>query len=111
MVPRKNLLDAKELMLLISDMVPSKIELPDVKLSSGSNITYTNDENFNFVIGTEELDLSYCWVKTDKSSDSSSWDNFRVMVTKLASAGYPGCVGCGGPGAEGPWDEAVARKY
>ena len=111
MVPRKNLLDAKELMLLISDMVPSKIELPDVKLSSGSNITYTNDENFNFVIGTEELDLSYCWVKTDKSSDSSSWDNFRVMVTKLASAGYPGCVGCGGPGAEGPWDEVVARKY
>ena len=110
-VPRKNHLDAKELMLLISDMVPSKIELPDVKLSSGVNITYTNDENCNFVIGTEEPDLSYCWVKTDKSSDRSSWDNFRDMVTKLASAGYPGCVGCGGPGAEGPWDEKVARKY
>lgn len=28
----------------------------------------------------------------------------------LLEAGYPGCLGCGGPGAEEEWDETASRK-
>jgi len=31
------------------------------------------------------------------------------MAHDLVDAGYPGCLGCGGPGLEEPWDEVHWR--
>lgn len=39
-------------------------------------------------------------------------DSFDLLISEilaLARAGYPGCLGCGGPDAEEEWDEAAAR--
>ncbi len=38
-----------------------------------------------------------------------AFDEVVGQVLELARAGYPGCLGCGGPDAEEPWDEAGAR--
>ena len=103
--------EAEKLILTISDLVPSKVEPPVICYSDGADITYTNLENENFSIGTEEPDLTYCWVNASQSDIRKSWEDFRIMVTSLASAGYPGCIGCGGPGSEGQWDEISARDY
>ena len=110
-IPRKWISDAEGLVLKVSDLVPSKIVAPKIESVSGEHISYTNDEDLNFHIGIDEPDLSYCWIKADMSETGHCWDDFSLMVIKLASAGYPGCVGCGGPGSEGPWDEKTARKY
>jgi hypothetical protein len=34
---------------------------------------------------------------------------FVEHVEDLLDAGYPGCIGCAGPGAEGEWDEISQR--
>ena len=39
------------------------------------------------------------------------WDALENMIRELIIAGYPGCVGCGGPGAEEVWDEVENRRY
>ena len=103
--------EAEKLILTISDLVTSIVEPPVICYSDGANITYTNVENENFSIGVEEPDLTYCWVNASQSDIRKSWEDFRIMVTSLASAGYPGCIGCGGPGSEGQWDEISARDY
>ncbi len=110
-VPRDFFSEAEKLILTISDLVPSKIHPPIICYSNGGDIRYNNGENENFSIGVEEPDLTYCWVKVNKSGSGQCWEDFKTMVTSLASAGYPGCIGCGGPGSEGPWDEKLARKY
>ena len=103
--------EAEKLILTISDLVPSIVEPPVICYSDGADITYTNVENENFSIGVEEPDLTYCWVNASQSDIRKSWEDFKIMVTSLASAGYPGCIGCGGPGSEGQWDEISARDY
>ena len=110
-VPSAFFPEAEKLILTISDLVPSIVEPPVICYSEGANITYTNLENENFSIGAEEPDLTYCWVNASQSDIRKSWEDFRIMVTSLASAGYPGCIGCGGPGSEGQWDEISARDY
>ena len=110
-VPRDLLSESEKLILTISDLVPSKIDPPIILCSNGKEIRYDNGENENFLIGVDEPDLTYCWVNSKRSDSGKYWEDFRLMVTSLASAGYPGCRGCGGPGSEGPWDEISARNY
>ena len=62
-------------------------------------------------IGEEEKSEEYCWVKSHKSVTGDSWADFSKMVLELAMAGYPGSIGCGGPGSEEIWDESKSRIY
>ena len=39
------------------------------------------------------------------------WDDIELIIRELILAGYPGCIGCGGPGSEEIWDEAISRIY
>tara|TARA_B100000941_G_scaffold289501_1_gene269002 strand:+ start:1261 stop:1662 length:402 start_codon:yes stop_codon:yes gene_type:complete len=102
--------DAIKMMLKISDIVPSKISFPELSYIESQEILLECSGN-NFYIGEEEKSEEYCWVKSHKSETGESWDDFRNMVLELAIAGYPGCIGCGGPGSEEIWDESNSRIY
>ena len=102
--------DAIKMMLKISDIVPSKISFPELSYIESQEIILECSGN-NFYIGEEEKSEEYCWVKSHKSETGESWDDFRKMVLELAIAGYPGCIGCGGPGSEEIWDESNSRIY
>ena len=39
-----------------------------------------------------------------------SFHDVATMALSLLEAGYPGCLGCGGPGLEDPWDEEAWRS-
>ena len=56
-----------------------------------------------FKIGGDEPPENVCWVP------NATWGDFKSQVLELLEAGYPGCVGCGGPGAEGEWNEQARR--
>ena len=97
-------------MLKISDMVPSKLDSPKIIYTDSEEVVFESLEN-NFSIGVKEKSLDYCWVKSLKSDSGEPWIDFTMMVIELATAGYPGCIGCGGPGSEELWDEATLRNY
>ncbi len=88
--------EAWNLVQKISDFVPSKIDLPTVVIGDLSVVGLAK-------IGGEKPGLEICWVP------NSGWKEFEEQVLDLLSAGYPGCVGCGGPGSEGDWDESFRR--
>ena len=107
----RNISDAAiELILKISDKVPSKISFPKLAYIESHEILLECLGN-NFYIGEEEKSEEYCWVKSHKSDTGDSWADFSAMVLELAMAGYPGCIGCGGPGSEEIWDESRSRIY
>ena len=89
--------NALHLVQNVADYVPSKIHLPTVETGRFSI------ENQAF-FGTDEPSLDVVWVP------NCTWKDFEEQVLDLLKAGYPGCVGCGGPGSEGPWDEASRRS-
>lgn len=109
-INRNKLDSVSELMLKISDMVPSKLDSPKIIYTDSEEVVFESLEN-NFSIGVKEKSLDYCWVKSLKSDSGEPWNDFTMMVIELATAGYPGCIGCGGPGSEELWDEATLRNY
>ena len=96
-VPEKYEKEAWDLVQKISDFVPSKIDLPSVVIGDLSVLGLAK-------IGGKRPGLEICWVP------NSCWSDFEEQVLDLLNAGYPGCVGCGGPGSEGEWDESSRRS-
>jgi len=47
------------------------------------------------------------WLPMDPSE---AWEAISTVTDDLLSAGYPGCLGCGGPHTEGDWDEPASRR-
>ena len=60
-------------------------------------------------IGGAEPNQSICWVPTSPITLQNRWQDWVTQIHDLMAAGYPGCVGCGGPGSEGVWDELASR--
>ncbi len=87
---------AWEIIQLIADHVPSKIDLPKVITGDLAVVGLAQ-------IGGQAPPMEVCWVP------DCGWDEFSKQVIDLLEAGYPGCIGCGGPGAEGDWNEEVRR--
>lgn len=96
-VPNIHTEQAWELVQAISDNIPARLNLPTV-------IEGEIQVEGLFRLGGEEPPLDICWVP------GCGWDDFNEQVLELLEAGYPGCVGCAGPGAEGEWNEAVRRR-
>lgn len=96
-VPKEYSKQAWGLVQSISDNIPSRLSLPHVV--EGEIMV-----KGLFQLGGEEPSVEVCWVP------DCSWDDFCEQVMDLLVAGYPGCVGCAGPGAEGEWNEAVRRR-
>lgn len=96
-VDATNTKDAWSLIQLISDHIPSKTSLPNV-IEGDFQIIGMAD------FGADEPDVEVCWVPL------CNWADFFEQVTDLLEAGYPGCIGCAGPGAEGEWNETARRR-
>tara|TARA_B110001452_G_C15234531_1_gene427480 strand:+ start:1489 stop:1884 length:396 start_codon:yes stop_codon:yes gene_type:complete len=96
-VPNTHTEQAWELVQAISDNIPARLNLPTV-------IEGEIQVEGLFKLGGEEPPLDICWVT------ECSWDDFNEQVLELLEAGYPGCVGCAGPGAEGEWNESARRR-
>jgi hypothetical protein len=89
--------DAWSLVQSISDHIPSKTILP--------NVVEGEFEIMDMAyFGPDEPEMSICWVPL------CNWEDFFEQVIDLLEAGYPGCIGCAGPGAEGDWNEAFRRS-
>ena len=96
-VPKQNISQAWDLVQAISDHVPERILLPEVVEGELAVVDLAK-------LGGTEPELNICWVP------DCQWNDFYIQAIDLLEAGYPGCVGCGGPGAEGEWDEAARRS-
>ena len=96
-VPKDFSKQAWDLVQSISDNIPSRLSLPNVIVGDFM-------VEGLFQLGGEEPSLEICWIP------NCSWDDFSEQVLELLEAGYPGCVGCAGPGAEGEWNEAARRR-
>ena len=88
--------DAWEIVQMIADHVPSKLDLPKVVNGELAIVGLAQ-------IGGLEPPLEICWVP------NCGWSEFSEQGLDLLEAGYPGCIGCGGPGAEEEWNEEVRR--
>ena len=109
-VPRSLSSSANELALHISDSLPSLLREPDV--SSEMHWTYVCikvDGELIARIAGYEPSLDACWIPETGEGIENLWSRFIQNVSDLLIAGYPGCVGCGGPGSEGVWDETASR--
>ncbi len=95
-VPRELERDAWEIVQLVADHVPSKIDLPKVVIGELAVIGLAQ-------IGGLEPPIEVCWVP------DCGWEEFSEQILDLLEAGYPGCIGCGGPGAEEEWNEEFRR--
>jgi len=96
-VPNNITKQAWELVQKISDNIPARLNLPTV-------VEGEIQVEGLFQIGGVEPAMEICWVP------DCAWDDFSEQVLELLEAGYPGCVGCAGPGAEGEWNETVRRS-
>ena len=95
-VPQEYEKRAWALVQKISDNVPSKLDLPDVTIGELRVVGLAQ-------IGGMKPGMEICWVPDSNFSD------FEEQVLDLLEAGYPGCIGCGGPGSEGEWNEPLRR--
>jgi len=101
-------LDIDALSVKISDLSPGTLLGVVGEESDSEGITIETLNSPGGVIATKEpVDSKVVWIPGDCSS---IWNRFTNTVLRLAEAGYPGCVGCAGPAAEGPWDEEASRQ-
>ena len=96
-VKENDIESANVLIQAIADHIPARLVFPLLKIGSLS-------AEGIFQIGGEEPADTICWVP------NCGWIDFEQQVLDLLEAGYPGCVGCAGPGAEGEWDEDARRR-
>ena len=99
-VPAEDKTAALHLVQSIADYIPSRLALPNI---------IQHDSKFQtvqglFQLGGPEPNVETCWIPGEV------WNDFLESCLDLLEAGYPGCVGCGGPGAEGPWNEESRRR-
>ena len=104
-VPQHLMDEALELSLAISDGIPKLIREPTVALGNDDSIQVEGISQ----LGGEEPSLSVCWVPNHVGHLDLIWSRWVQQIRDLMAAGYPGCVGCGGPGSEGVWDETASR--
>ena len=96
---------ALKLSLDISDGIPKMIREPSVTMGSEMQIEIVGLAQ----IGGAEPNQSICWIPGPRNILQNLWADWVTQIHDLMTAGYPGCVGCGGPGSEGVWDELASR--
>ncbi len=95
------------LSLKISDLAPSLYFGVEIKYHQKEQIVITNIGEAGGQIGYSEPPESEVWMPLDLQV---GFDELSLELFRLAAAGYPGCVGCGGEDAELPWQETEIRK-
>ena len=96
-VSPENIKEANEIVQAIADHIPARLNLPVI------SVGLLSSEGL-FQIGAHEPEIDICCVP------DATWTDFKSQVIELLEAGYPGCIGCGGPGSEGVWNESARRQ-
>ncbi len=91
----------------LSDLVPSLYFGIEFKYHSEESIIVTNIGEPGGTIGKNVPNESEVWIPMDLQT---GLDLLSMEIFALASAGYPGCTGCGGLDAEIPWNEVAIRN-
>lgn len=103
---------AEELILAIADAQPSKLEFPKLMVHGLDLVdvhrgAMEGQSSHSIRLGPTEPDHETCWIPYPTLT---AWNHVMDACRELLLAGYPGCVGCGGPNSEDPWDELQSRK-
>ena len=101
------------LVLSMGDAQPSRLTFPILKPHNQPSIDVSllaPEENLSGLVvrlGQHEPEPETCWIPMDVAE---SWSVVNEACIELLAAGYPGCLGCGGPNSERPWDELKSRN-
>ena len=93
----------------LGEKQPARLTFP--QLAEGPVITVemlTLEEELSgkiIQISHNEPDSDILWIK----GDNILWLDIIDACEELLSAGYPGCIGCGGPNSEQKWNESNQR--
>ena len=99
-----------EMILGLGEKQPSRLTFPQI--TEGPDIAVemlTLEEELNGIImqiSHDEPDSEILWIK----GDNILWLDIIDACEDLLSAGYPGCIGCGGPNSEQKWNESNQRN-
>ena len=105
--------DIEAILLEISDYQPAKTQFPTFSTSMRNDVCmYERDKdngNLRLIayIGSEEPEPEVRWIKMPVHD---GWKEVVLSCRELHEAGYPGCIGCGGPNSELPWEEHKSRS-
>lgn len=93
-----------------NDNVPSQYsQIQQEIIAEESIYLYANNKLIGQVGGEISNEMTSVYIPTDDIS--VKWRHLERIIVELIDAGYPGCVACGGPGAEEEWDENKNRDY
>ncbi len=106
-VEPQHMTDAHNLVTAIAEANPAQLSLPEVE-ESDTNFILDADTGASLVTWTKTEHLGVLLFQNDGPLGVNIVDVFS-MAHGLVEAGYPGCLGCGGPGLEAPWDELAWR--
>lgn len=103
---------ADELILTMADAQPSKLEFPQIETHELDSVDVYGPEDTSLArhsirLGVSEPSPDTCWIPLEATI---AWGHVLSACYELLVAGYPGCVGCGGPNSEDPWNEHQSRQ-
>ena len=105
--------EIERLILMMGDAQPSRLSFPAVIEVDAPSIDVEQvieapaELTHLARLGPEEPPVDVCWIPLDADD---AWAAILEACEDLLEAGYPGCVGCGGPNSELPWDEEKFRQ-
>ena len=102
--------DHVNLLRMMSDKLPARLDFPELMFHDVDVMVvrqiYNNKWEEIMRVGLEEPPADVLWIPLEASK---AWETVWLTLKELLEAGYPGCLGCGGPASEEPWDEAKNR--
>ena len=99
---------AHRLVMAISNANPAQLTLPEVHTAE-SAVIWDGDADAPLVVWDATADPRAVLFQPGHAH-SVNFEEVAAMAHTLIEAGYPGCLGCGGPGLEDPWDEEAWRS-
>jgi hypothetical protein len=108
-IPKEYHSITNEMTLGLGEKQPSRLTFPQITEGPAIAVEMlTQEEELDGIIiqiSHNEPDPDILWIK----GDNILWLDIMDACEELLSAGYPGCVGCGGPNSEQKWNESNQR--
>ena len=105
-VPEHMFNSCESLPRMVSDAIPSRLELPSLETHSQGFISLFHSGIEIGRLSGPEPHLQSVWVQGDVTDSLSK---VLELAEEFLAAGYPGCRDCLGPAGIEPWDENKRR--
>jgi len=95
--------------LKLSEVQPSRTVFPSHHLTNDAWIQFTNAESSTLLAqcSLHEPATPAVWLPMNTND---GWKEITEVANDLLDAGYPGCLGCGGPNSDEHWNEEESRS-